>query len=395
MSPQAKPELAHNIDPRYIPYASNMLATKFFHWSYVKILKPVLFRFDPENMHDFFCSVGLFLGRYGFTRRLTSIFFEYRHPMLEQTVLGMKFSNPIGLAAGFDKNASLTGIMPDVGFGFEEVGSITGESCDGNPKPRLWRLPKSKSLLVYYGLKNDGCESIAARLKNLKFRFPIGTSIAKTNSQSTVDMQAGIADYVKSFKAFVSIGDYFTINVSCPNAYGGEPYSSPERLDLLLSATDQIETKKPIFLKISADTPPEDLERLVEVTDRHRVQGFIISNLAKNRDNHLLDRDEIRGLDNGGISGKPVENLANELISRVYQMTRGRYVIMGCGGVFTAEDAYKKIRNGASLVQLITGMIYEGPQMIGQINRGLAELLKRDGFKNISEAVGIDRKANL
>ncbi len=372
-----------------------MLATKFFHWSYTRLLKPILFCFDPENIHDFFCSVGAFLGRYGFTRRLTSFFFQYRHPALEQDILGIKFLNPIGLAAGFDKNAVLTDIMPDVGFGFEEVGSITGEPCVGNPKPRLWRLPKSKSLLVYYGLKNDGCEAVARRLKNMKFRIPIGISVAKTNDPTTVDTQAGIADYVKVFKAFVFIGDYFTINISCPNAFGGEPYSSPERLDALMTAIDQIETKKPIFLKISGDMPLENLESLIVVVEKHRLHGFVVSNLGKKRNNPLLNQEEIKSLDKGGYSGQPIKESANELIAKIFQLTQGRYVIIGCGGVFTAQDAYEKIRRGASLIQLITGMIYEGPQVIGEINRGLVALLKRDGFENIGQAVGIDVRSNI
>ena len=192
-------------------------------WGYRWFAKPIFFRMDPEDIHDQMSGTGAFLGRYAVTRALTRFAFGYGNKVLEQTILGIHFKNPIGLAAGFDKNAELIDIMPDVGFGFEEAGSITGEPCAGNPKPRLWRLKKSHSLVVNYGLKNDGCLAIAARLKHKHFKFPVGISIAKTNSPDTCETQAGVDDYVKAFKQFTHIGAYYTINISCPNAYGGQP----------------------------------------------------------------------------------------------------------------------------------------------------------------------------
>ena len=250
---------------------------------YRKALKPILFLFDAERVHDWFTAVGVFLGKYKFTRVVTRGFFAYKNPRLEQTVLGIKFANPIGLSAGFDKDAKLTDIMPEVGFGFEEVGSITGEPCEGNPKPRLWRLPQLKSLVVHYGLKNEGCEKIAARLMTKKFKIPLGTNVAKTNNVACAETEAGIADYAKAFDAIKNIGDYFTVNISCPNAYGGEPFTDPERLDLLMTRLDAIQTKKPVFLKFSPDLIPEKLDPLLEVCARHRVHGFICTNLTKEK----------------------------------------------------------------------------------------------------------------
>lgn len=348
----------------------------------------MFFRIDPERTHDSVSALGAFIGRFSFTRSLTAFFLRYVHPSLEQTIRGIRFRNPVGLAAGFDKDARLTNTLPAVGFGFEEIGSVTGEPCEGNAKPRLWRLPKSSGLIVNYGLNGEGCEAIARKLHGARFGFPIGTSVAKTNSPSTVDIDAGIADYAKAFRAFTEIGDYFTINISCPNAYGGEPFTDPARLDALLAVLDRIDTEKPVFIKMPADLGPNEVDALVAVADRHRIHGFIATNLTKKRENPSILPEEVRGLDAGGISGKPVANLSNELISRLYRTTHERYVIVGCGGIFSAEDAYEKIRRGASLVQLITGMIYEGPQLIGEINRGLVRLLERDGYKNISEAVG-------
>jgi dihydroorotate dehydrogenase len=344
---------------------------------------------DPETVHDRTISFGKFLGSNRFLIKTTSLFFDYKNSSLEQDILGMHFVNPIGLAAGFDKNAELTQIIPAVGFGFEEVGSITGEPCQGNPKPRLWRLPKSKALVVYYGLKNKGCEVIARELRNKKFSIIIGTSIAKTNSPETVDISAGIKDYVKAFKFFADIGDYFTINISCPNVFCDEDFSNPQNLDLLLSKIDEVPTQKPIFLKLSADTNEKQVDEILEVIKKHKVHGFVCSNLTKKRDGlKLLEPCPFKG----GISGKAVEQLSNNLISYIYKKTAGKYIIIGLGGVFSAEDAYKKIKLGASLVQLITGMIFEGPQLISEINQGLVYLLKKDGFKNISQAVGIDNR---
>jgi dihydroorotate dehydrogenase len=355
---------------------------------YKKIAKPLFFRQDPEDVHDAMTRMGALLGSHAVTKSLTSVFFNYSNKKLEQDTLGIHFKNPIGLAGGFDKNAELTQIIPSVGFGFEEVGSITGEACDGNPKPRLWRLPKSKSIVVHYGLKNDGAASISERLGKKTYSIPIGTNIAKTNSKDTVDIEAGIADYEKAFQHFVRIGDYFTVNISCPNAFGGEPFTNPVALDRLLARLDRIETKKPVFLKISPDLASEQLDTIIEVVNNHRIHGFVCSNLTKKRDPKKIFDASVA--EKGGLSGKIVEDLTNDLIGHIYKKTNGSYIIIGCGGVFTAEDAYKKIRLGASLVQMITGMIFEGPQTISEINLGLAELLERDGYRCITEAVGVD-----
>jgi dihydroorotate dehydrogenase subfamily 2 len=364
---------------------------KTFHRvAYQRVLKPILFCFDPEMVHDVFTFIGRKLGATKFGRAATAWMYRYQHSMLEQTILGIRFANPIGLGAGFDKNALLTDIMPSVGFGFEEAGSITGEPCEGNPKPRLWRLPKSRGLVVYYGLKNDGCEAIARRLRGKRFDFPLGVSVAKTNDQSTVEVEKGIDDYEKAFRALHEFADYVTVNISCPNAFGGEPFTTPERLDCLLDRLDKITTSKPIFLKLPVDISNDELDALVTVMLKHRVRGVVVSNLTKKRDRKEINQDEIRNISKGGISGKPTFEASNDLIKHLYKTTGHRFVIIGIGGVFCAQDAYEKIRCGASLVQLITGMIFEGPQLIGDINRGLVELLKRDGFKNISEAVGVD-----
>ena len=348
------------------------------------------FSLDPEFVHDTVVGFGKMLGKFSATRAITQKAFSYKSSVLEQTIFGIKFTNPIGLSAGFDKNAELLDILPSVGFGFAEVGSITGEPCEGNSKKRLWRLPKSKSLLVNYGLKNDGAQKISERLRSKKFTFPVGVSVAKTNSAQTVETSSGVADYVKAYKLFANIGDYTTINISCPNAYGGQPFTDPHRLELLLSEIDKIQTTKPVFIKFSPDMSEPQLDLLLEVIGKHKISGIVCTNLTKNR-----ELDSIKDTDmaeTGGMSGKVVEDLSNKLLSDVYKKTEGRYVLIGSGGVFTAEDAYKKIRLGANLIQLITGMVYQGPQVIGEINRNLEALLVKDGFNNISQAVGVDNR---
>lgn len=366
------------------------LQTSFISTLYRSVLKPILFKRDPEDVHEAMTHLGSILGRHKITQALTRWLFAFEDPILEQTIAGIHFKNPIGLAAGFDKNAQLTNILPDVGFGFEEIGSVTGEPCEGNPRPRLWRHPKEKSLRVYYGLKNDGAENIAKRLRTLPpakggvgggfaFRFPIGISIAKTNCAATVETAPAIADYIKAYLAFDHVGDYITINISCPNAFGGQPFTDPVQLDLLLSAIDHVRDIRPIFLKLSPDLSETELHTLAEVALEHHIDGLITSNLTK---------QHAHG--DGGLSGKAVEAQSIAHLTYLRKTFGKKFILIACGGVFSAEDAYKRIRLGASLIQLITGMIYEGPQVIGEINRGLVELLKRDGFNSITDAIGVD-----
>lgn len=362
-----------------------MFATAFFRAAYRRALKPLLFRCDPEWVHDRAIAAGRLLGRFSATRALVRGAFAFADPSLEQTVLGIRFPNPVGLSAGFDKNAELTDILPSVGFGFAEVGSVTGEPCAGNPKPRLWRLPKSRGLLVWFGLKNDGAEAVAARLRGRAFAIPIGISVAKTNDACRADTDRGIDDYAKAFAATESLGAYVTVNVSCPNAFGGEPFTDPERLERLLARLDAIPTERPVFVKLPVDLPFDAVDALVATCARHRVHGLIASNLTKRFDRPEVDPAEIRGHAHGGISGKPTFDASNALISHLSDTVGDRFVIIASGGVFTADDAYEKLRRGATLVQLITGMVYEGPQLIGDINRGLVRRLRRDGLRSISD----------
>ncbi|MEK6918827.1 MAG: quinone-dependent dihydroorotate dehydrogenase [Nanoarchaeota archaeon] len=363
---------------------------------YRVLVKPILFKFDPEVVHDSFVSIGESLGSNILTKTLTKSFFSYNNKVLNQNVLGINFSNPIGLSAGFDYNGRLTQILPSVGFGFSTIGSITRGSYEGNPKPRLLRLPNSKSILVNKGLKNLGAKKIVFSLKNKAFSIPLGVSVAKTNCERTVNEAQGINDYFDTLKLLVDngVGDFYEINVSCPNAFGGEPFTTPKKLNKLLSKIDKLDISKPVFLKMPTDLSIFETKGLCEVALKHNVSGLIFGNLTKNRDNPRLDKSEVALLANrkGALSGLPTKELSNRLIAFAYKNYGKRFVIIGCGGVFTAIDAYEKIKLGATLIQLITGMIYNGPSVISEINEGLAKLLANDGYDNISQAIGVDNK---
>ena len=360
---------------------------------YRRALKPLLFSRDPEDVHDVFIKLGSQLGKNSFARQLTKWLFCYEDKSLHQKILGVSFPNPVGLSAGFDKDANLVQILPAIGFGFHQIGTVTYGSYKGNPRPRLYRLPKSKGLVVYYGLKNIGVKKIIGNLRNTEFEIPTSFSIGKTNSDSTASEKAGITDYVHGLQyvADSKRGDFYTINISCPNTFGGEPFTTPARLDRLLSELKKIKIDKPLFLKMPTDKGWPQFKKLLDVAKKHKIDGLIIANLIKDHKSPDV-HDTIPVSVKGGISGKPTWDISNELIGKTYKSYKDEFVIIGVGGIFSAEDAYEKVKQGASLVQLITGMIYQGPQVIGEINRGLVQLLKQDGYKNISDAIGAYHK---
>ena len=357
--------------------ARNYIVRKKYKW----ILKPIFFKFDPEVIHDQMTVFLHFLGKYSLTRKMVYFCFGYSNSMLEQNILGINFKNPVGLSAGFDKNATLINIISSLGFGFTEVGSITAKPYDGNQKPRLYRLPKYKTLRINYGLKNLGAEVLHQQMQNGTWILPVGISIAKTNAPETSEINKGIEDYFFTYKTFQNTSTYFTINISCPNTCEEKPiFAKPENFDLLLKRIFSILKTKPVFIKLSPDLPETQLNEILKICQKYPVDGFICTNLTKvNLFNHA---------GRGGFSGKAVYELSTQMIKKVYKFYNGKKIIIGVGGIFSAEDAYKKIKAGASLVQLITGMIFEGPQLISDINLGLVKLLKADGYKNISEAIG-------
>ena len=361
------------------------------HKKYVWFIKPILFKFDAELIHDCFINLGHFLGKHAATQKISSFVWNYEDKSLEQNIIGLNFKNPIGLAAGFDYNAKLTPILPSLGFGFETVGTITNKSYEGNPLPRLGRLPKSRSLLVNKGFKNLGMEKNLKNLEGVNFEIPTGLSIGVTNTATLTNQEDAIKDVVEAFVLAENSSvpfDYYELNISCPNLQVNVEFYSKESLNELLKAVTKNKLSKPLLIKMPIDKSDAEVLNMLEVITKHPVGGVVFGNLQKNKQDPALETSEVEKFKKGYFSGKPTEKRSNELIYLTYKTYGKKLVIIGCGGVFSAEDAYKKIKLGASLVQLITGMIFEGPQLISEINLGLAKLLKADGYKNISEAVG-------
>lgn len=343
---------------------------------YKYLLKPILFLFDPEKIHDLFISLGEFLGKTWITRIPVAIIYNYRGKNVSKTVDGIKYRTPIILSAGFDYNGRLSRILRSVGFGGEEIGSVTARPCEGNQKPRMVRLKKSKSILVNKGLRNEGVEAIINRLKSTK-RIPgfvMGISIARTNDEISVPIQAGIDDYTYSFKRLneENIGDYYTINISCPNSFGGEAFSSPELLNRLLGSLSSISCSKPVYIKMPINLPWDKFSEIIDVALAHHINGVVIGNLNKDY-NSIKVSSEKPFAYKGGLSGKPCRELSTDLIRKTREIYGDRLTIIGCGGIIKPKDALEKIDAGADLVQLITGMIYEGPSLMKKISKALAK----------------------
>lgn len=367
---------------------------------YTKVVKPILFKFDPETIHNLFTSTGRFMGGSSIIRRILHKTLRYDSQFLEQEVAGISFKNPVGLAAGFDYNGNLTQVLESVGFGFESVGTVTYSYYEGNKKPRLVRLPKSQSILVNKGFKSDGIKAVLNRnMPRWSKTFNVGVSIGATNSKECSTPLAQIEDIIRSFE-YISTHEilkrlsYLELNISCPNVLGSGSLATPEYLKMVLGKIRKIGINKPLFVKFQLEIEWEKAKELIQIMIDHNVDAVILSNLLKNREAESIaneDKEFVKDL-KGNFSGKPTYELSNQLIEKAYREFGDKIKIIGLGGIFSAQDAYEKIKRGASLVQLITGMIYEGPQLIGEINRGLEELARKDGFKNIQEAVGSGAK---
>ena len=354
-----------------------------------RAVRPLIFLMDPEDAHYMFKRVGVLLGSTALTRRLVALFFDYNHSALKIEVDGVQYRNPVGLSAGFDKDGELTKIYPSIGFGLAELGSFTGEVCPGNPGKRLFRMVKSKSILVWYGLNNQGAEKISSRLQGVNFgRLKVGINAAKSNITPEFDLQESIEDYTKTMSLFKDIGDYYTINISCPNTQDGEPFVDPKNLDALLTAVNEFRVEgRPIYVKLAADLELSEIDIIVDKCIEHKMDGVVLTNLAKPAFNQEYVKEELP-YHKGAMSGLPLQRISTNLIRHVYRRTRGELTIIGVGGVFSAKDAYEKITSGASLLHMISTMIFDGPQNINEINRGLVRLLEADGFSSIEEAVG-------
>ena len=361
---------------------------------YRKIIKPTLFLFKADDVHSHFLRMGYLLGKIPAKRWFFKKIFVYKNKNLEQNVLDLNFKNPVGLAAGFDYDADLINILPSLGFGFHTIGSVTYLPYEGNPSPMLGRLPKSKSLLVNKGFKSSGLYAVLKKIGKPRKIIPLGISIGSTNKVYK-NFNEIVEDVYSSFKELQNLNyfDYYELNISCPNLINvcnlENSFDNPLGFDVLLEKLNKLDFKIPVFIKMHVEQSIEESLSLVEVASKYKwVSGFIFSNLVKNRNNKAFNKEEIEHAPAGNFSGKPTEKQSNELLSEVYKKYKSRFILIGCGGIFDGKDAYEKIKRGATLVQMITGMIYMGPQQIGVINKELSKLLKKDGYKNINEAIG-------
>lgn len=308
---------------------------------------------------------------------------------------GLEFANPVGLAAGFDKNGTAALALAALGFGFIEVGSVTSGPQPGNPRPRLFRLPRDRALINRAGFNNCGATQLAENIKRHRPDCVLGVNIGKSRS---IAIESAIPDYLESFDAVYDIADYIAINVSSPNTPNLRELQRADRLAELLKALQErnhdlatrgsLQQGKPLLLKIAPDLSDSEIESIVDVATRSQIAGVIATNTTTSRAGLQTSRAEVDAYGQGGLSGAPLRNRATEVISLIYRLTRGVLPIVGVGGVFTAEDAWDKICAGASLIQLYTGFIYEGPGVARRINDGLADILKREGFSSFDEAVG-------
>lgn len=358
---------------------------------YENLLKKILFIFDPEIVHVQMVRFGEFFSRSRLVREFIKSLVYRDIPILSQQFGQIKFSLPIGLAAGFDYEARLTRTLASFGFGFQTVGTITNKPYGGNPYPMLGRLPKSNSLMVNKGFKNPGSDQIISKLSPISFDIPVGISIGRTNTKDLVTQKESVEDIIQSFKKFEKSSvkhAYYELNISCPNLYGDVEFYSRKNLTELLKAVDKLKVSRPIFVKMPIDKSDKETLEILDVISKFSPVGIIIGNLQKNRNSPSLDKSEVNKWQKGNFSGKATFDDSNRLISLAYKKYKSRFIIIGCGGIFNAQDAYLKIKLGASLLQLITGMIYKGPQLIMKINNDLEKLLIEDGYKSLKEARG-------
>jgi dihydroorotate dehydrogenase len=343
------------------------------------LVKPILFKFDPEKVHHFVTAGLKGFNRFPGGAALTRALWHVKDQRLEKEVFGLKFENPVGLAAGFDKNAEFIGEMANLGFGFIEVGTVTPLPQPGNPIPRMFRLPGDGGLINRMGFNNEGVDAAAERIaafrknaKGYQKGVIIGGNIGKNKVTPNED---AVSDYIKCFDRLFAVVDYFVVNVSSPNTPGLRALQQKEPLMDLLGTLQKRNSKngisRPILLKIAPDLTNEQLDDIVEIVQTTGIAGIIATNTTISREG-LVSDDNLKN-EMGGLSGKPLTQRSTEVISYLHKKSKGAFPIIGVGGIHSPEDAVEKIKAGASLVQLYTGFIYEGPGLIGRINKKLLD----------------------
>jgi dihydroorotate dehydrogenase len=359
---------------------------------YRSLVRPLLFRLPPETAHE------LALHSLSFSPKLIGRLFA-RHESSSSALaierFGLQFKNPIGLAAGFDKDGVALNPLAALGFGFIEAGTVTLHPQPGNPRPRLFRLAADQALINRAGFNNQGAAAFVKRVVRARPQCVLGVSIGKSK---ITPLEEATADYLASFELVYNVADYVAINVSSPNTPQLRQLQQSEQLSSLLQALQnrnrelQQKTQRarpvPLLVKLSPDLITNELEQIVDVLTRLQIDGIIATNTTVTRDNLRTERSRVAACGEGGLSGAPLRSRSTQMIANLYRLTAGRIPLIGVGGIFTAENAWEKIAAGASLVQLYTGFIYQGPGIAHEINRGLEQILKREGFNRLDEAIG-------
>ncbi|OYD08214.1 quinone-dependent dihydroorotate dehydrogenase [Paludifilum halophilum] len=356
------------------------------------LLRNQLFRMDPEQAHEWTIRGLQQAQRFPFVLKTLQRRMEVEDPRLKVSFSRIRFPNPVGLAAGFDKHAQVYPALAALGFGFVEVGTLTPRRQSGNPRPRLYRLPEDQAVINRMGFNNGGVEQARSLLSTFpRPGIPIGINLGK-NKQTPQEEAA--SDYRHGLRALYRHGDYFAINISSPNTRGLRDLQQSKPLEKLLSLImaerdemkDETGETRPVFLKLAPDLTQDQMTEAVQVGMELDIDGFIVCNTTLSREGlkNPLKKEE------GGMSGKPLAPLSTKMIRHLYRISEGRMPIIGVGGIFTGDDAYEKIRAGACLIQVYTGMIYRGPSIAREINRELLHRLEKDGYDHISEAVGQD-----
>jgi len=344
------------------------------------IAKPVLFSLPAETAHT---GTHKLLESIQGTPIADAMAGRYTvdDDRLAVDAFGRTFDNPVGVAAGFDKNATVTNALAALGFGFAEVGGVTAEPQIGNPRPRMFRLREDGGIINRMGLNNEGAAVVGERLASTDAPFPVGVNIAKSEH---VDTAGAPSDYRETYDHVAEGGDFFVVNVSCPNSEGFEELQNRDAMEAILTEL-QDAGAAPLLVKLSPDLPEPAVADALDLVTELRLDGVVATNTTTERPASLRSPNAAEG---GGLSGKPIEDDATSMVRFVAE--RVDVPVVGVGGVSSAEGAYRKIRAGASLVQLYTGLVYEGPSLARDINEGLLELLDQDGFDSVSEAVGAD-----
>ena len=343
---------------------------------YKSIIRPVFFLFDPEKIHHFTFGLIKFLSRIPGLKTVWTKLYTYRSLSLEKKYFGITFKNPVGLAAGFDKDARLIDELACFGFGFIEIGTTTPKPQPGNERPRLFRLPKDGAVINRMGFNNEGLEKTAARLKRRRSKVIIGGNIGK--NKITPNEEAD-SDYQKAFEGLFPYVDYFVVNVSSPNTPNLRALQEKEPLTQLLSGlqelNDQKPARKPILLKIAPDLTKEQLLDIVEITKEVQLDGLIATNTTISREGLTTSKKEIDNIGAGGLSGEPLKQRSIEVLSFLRNRLGPNFPIISVGGIMTAKDAVERMAAGASLLQVYTGFIYEGPACVKRMNKAIDKRL--------------------